>query len=383
MDYFGTLIRYDELALKGKNRILFERQLISNIRAKSSPALKVERLWGRILLKDVSDVKLDHIFGIASYSPVVKVNADISGIQKGALELFQMSLEKNNDIPKDFCVRCRRVDKTFSPNSIETAKIIAAMIQHHFPMVRVNLETPSIELGVEIRKEGAFLYMDKHRGLRGLPLGSSSKVLALLSGGIDSPVAAWLMMQRGAPVDFVHFYAYPYVGIQSKEKVIDLAKHLCQYQNDSNLFVVSVTEIQEEIQSKCYEKFRTVLLRRFMQRIATEVAFRCNAKALVTGESLGQVASQTIENIEAIQSVTTALIFRPLIGFNKQKTIDLAKEIETYEISIRPFDDCCTLFQPKAPATKAKIPHLVREEEKLAVTELVEKALKTIEKISV
>lgn len=380
MEYFGTLIRYDELALKGKNRILFERQLISNIRSKSSSDLKVERLWGRILLEG-RPVRLDQVFGIASYSPVMKVKADLSQIQETALKLLRDYLHLKKEKIPSFRINVRRVDKDFSPNSLEIQKIIGGHILAHFPDLKVDLRQPSIEIGVEIRREGAFLYLERTPGLRGLPVGSSAKVLSLLSGGIDSPVASWLMMQRGAPVDFIHFYAYPYVGIQSKEKVIDLARHLRQYQNGSVLFVVSVTEIQEEIQKKCNERFRTILLRRFMHRIAAEAAIRCKAKALVTGESLGQVASQTIENIEAIQSVTPALILRPLIGFNKQKTIDLAKEIGTYDISIRPFDDCCALFQPKAPATKAKIALILREEEKLPVSLLAGEALKTMETI--
>lgn len=386
MDYFGTLIRYDELALKGKNRILFERQLISNIRSKSSLDLKVERLWGRILLEGrppqgIPSVRLDQVFGISSYSPVMKVKSDLSQIQETALKLLKEYLYSKKENVPTFRIDVRRVDKDFSPNSLEIQKIIAGDILAHFPALKVDLRTPAIEIGVEIRREGAFLYLERTPGLRGLPVGSSAKVLSLLSGGIDSPVASWLMMQRGAPVDFIHFYAYPYVGIQSKEKVIDLARHLRQYQNGSMLFVVSVTEIQEEIQKKCNERFRTILLRRFMHRIAASAAIQCRAKALVTGESVGQVASQTIENIEAIQSATPALILRPLIGFNKQKTIDLAKEIGTYDISIRPFDDCCALFQPKSPATKAKIALVLREEEKLPVSLLAGEALKTMETI--
>ncbi len=395
MDYFGTLIRYDELALKGRNRILFERQLISNIRSKSSSDLKVERLWGRILLEErppqgrpSQAVRLDQVFGISSYSPVMKVRADLSQIQETALKLLKDYLhskkEKGSGFRFTFRIDVRRVDKDFSPNSLEIQKIIAGHILSHFPELKVDLRTPAIEIGVEIRKEGAFLYLERSPGLRGLPVGSSAKMLSLLSGGIDSPVASWLMMQRGAPVDFVHFYAYPYVGIQSKEKVIDLAKHLGQYQNRSDLFVVSVTEIQEEIQKNCKDRFRTILLRRFMHRIAAQIATQCGAKALITGESLGQVASQTLENIEAIQNATSTgagtLILRPLIGLSKQKTIDLAKEIGTYNISIRPFDDCCALFQPNAPATKAKMALILREEEKLSSL-LVEKALKTMETI--
>jgi thiamine biosynthesis protein ThiI len=384
MDYFGTLIRYDELALKGRNRILFERQLISNIRAKSSSNLKVERLWGRILLE--GEARLDQVFGISSYSPVMKVNADLSEIQETALKLLKDYLHSKKEKCPSFRIDVRRVDKDFSPNSLEIQKIIAGHILSHFPELKVDLRTPAIEIGVEIRREGApparaFLYVERNPGLRGLPVGSSAKTLALLSGGIDSPVASWLMMQRGAPVDFIHFYAYPYVGIQSKEKVIDLARHLGQYQNRSDLFVVSVTEIQEEIQKNCKDRFRTILLRRFMHRIAAKIAAQCGAKALITGESLGQVASQTLENIEAIQQATSTLILRPLIGFGKQKTIDLAKEIGTYDISIRPFDDCCALFQPKAPATKAKMALILREEEKLPVSLLVEKALETVETI--
>lgn len=392
------LIRYDELALKGKNRIFFERELISNIKLKLEKYdPKVQRLWGRIWLTlsqegDAREI-LRNIFGISSFSPVEICESNLEVIKDKAYPLFLNSTARvapKSGVPVSeppassnsnisFRVTTNRVDKRFSLTSQQMNIEMANFLLPHAPSIRVDLDHPDVELGIEIREEQTFLYIAKEKGLSGLPVGISGKVLTLLSGGIDSPVAAWQMMKRGCSVDFIHFYSYPYVGEQSKEKVLDLVKQLSKYQNKSKLFLVPFTEIQEEIQKTTEEKYRTLLYRRYMQRIATEVSKKNHYLALITGESLGQVASQTLENLDSVSQVTNILILRPLISNNKQETIEISKKIGTYEISIRPFDDCCTVFQSDHPATRSKVESLLFEEQKLSLDHLIKEAIEKIE----
>lgn len=381
MKVCGYLIRYDELGLKGKNRFFFEKKLISNIKEKlKETPVTIDHLWGRIVVRceESSEVRgrLLKIFGISSLSPIVEAPSDLSAIQEEALALVP-------NRSSTFRVTTRRVDKKFPLTSQAVNIEIANFLLPQRPLLKIDLDHPELELGIEIREEKTFLFLEKEGGLSGLPVGTSGKVLALLSGGIDSPVAAWMMMKRGCPVEFIHFYSYPYTGEQSKEKVLDLVRRLSQYQNKSFLHVVSFGKIQEAIQQHGHERYRTLLYRRMMQAIATEVAYRRRVLALVTGESIGQVASQTVENISAVETATDILIMRPLIGFNKKETIDLAQKIGTYEISIRPFEDCCTLFQPQAPATKARLLDLLREEEKVPYKEFVQGAVSSIETLSI
>ena len=386
MKVCGYLIRYDELGLKGKNRFFFEKKLISNIKEKlkevSTPKFEytIDHLWGRLLVRceESSEVRsrLLKIFGISSLSPIVEVPSDLSTIQEKALALVPHR-------SSTFRVTTRRVDKKFPLTSRAVNIEVANFLLPERPLLKIDLDDPELELGIEIRQEKTFLFLEKESGLGGLPVGTSGKVLTLLSGGIDSPVAAWMMMKRGCPVEFIHFYSYPYTGEQSKEKVLDLVRHLSGYQNKSFLHVIPFGKLQEEIQKHCHERYRTLLYRRMMQAIATEVAYRRRALALVSGESIGQVASQTVENISAITAATDICILRPLIGFNKKETIDLARKIGTYEISIRPFEDCCTLFQPQSPATKARLLDLLQEEEKVPYKELIQGAINHNETLSI
>ncbi len=377
----GYLIRYDELALKGKNRFLFEKKLRNNIKEKlQGMSINIEYLWGRLVvrLEENSEVqsRLLKIFGISSVSPIREVPSELSSIQKEALALVP-------NRSATFRVTSRRVDKKFPLTSQAVNIEVANFVLPEKPLLTVALNHPELELGIEIREEKTFLFLEKEQGLGGLPVGTSGKVLTLLSGGIDSPVAAWMMMKRGCPVEYIHFYSYPYTGEQSREKVLDLVRELSCYQAKSFLHIIPFGEIQEVLQKHCQERYRTLLYRRFMQRIATEVAHRRRALALVTGESIGQVASQTVENISAVSTATDILILRPLIGFNKNETIKLSQKIGTYEISIRPFEDCCTLFQPQSPATKARLLDLLQEEEKVPYKELVQGALSHGETLSI
>lgn len=384
MQFWGYLIRYDELALKGKNRHLFEEQLVSNIRHRLfSFSPEIQRLWGRIILKSERhaeiEVSLKQVMGISSFSPIICVEPNLEKMKEMALYVVLETLEDRRDRNISFRVSTNRVDKRFFPHSPQLNREIAEYILDKIPTLCVDLDDADLEVGIEIWHEITFIFSEKISGFGGLPVGSGPRVLTLLSGGIDSPVAAWEMMKRGCSIDFIHFFSYPYTGHQSKEKVVDLIKRLMNYQRSASIYFVSFSRIQEEIQKKCHERFRTVLYRRVMQRISTEVAIRTEVKALVTGESLGQVASQTLENISVIQKASDVMVLRPLITFNKQETIDVAKKIETYDISIRPYEDCCSLFQPKEPATKSRLRDVIHEEDKISISGLVEEALSTME----
>ncbi len=387
MQFSGYLIRYNELALKGNNRSVFEKQLVSNIKQKLD--MSIERLWGRIILRcerspQVESV-LTKVFGLSSISPAWAVSSNLEEIKNGAFQLMLNTLEKRKGKGQEpvvtFRMSTNRVDKRFFPTSPQMNRTIADFILKQFPVLKVNLTSPEIDLGIEIRDSQTFLFSERLEGFGGLPVGSAPRVLTLLSGGIDSPVSAWCIMKRGAPTDFIHFFSYPYTSLQSKEKVTDLVKVLSQYQNHSTLWIVPFTEIQEEIQKRCRESLKTLLYRRLMMKIATCVVKESKLFALVTGENLGQVASQTLENISNTNDATDRLVLRPLIAFDKQETIGLAKRIGTYDISIRPYDDCCTLFGVKNPATHALLDHLLSEEQKIPIDSLIKKATSKMERM--
>ncbi|MBI4041003.1 MAG: tRNA 4-thiouridine(8) synthase ThiI [Deltaproteobacteria bacterium] len=380
MNPFGYLIRYGEIALKGKNRLQFEHRLMANIKKiVADPSREVYRTWGRMYVQGVHDdkteEKLRNVFGIASFSRIFVTGKD--HFQEDALKLLRGSVLKNPAI-RSFCVQTKRSDKTFPMISPEINRKVAEFILSHHPELKVHLTYPDLEIGIEVRSEGTYLFTEKIQGRGGLPSGVSGKVLCLLSGGIDSPVAAYLMMKRGSLCDFVHFQSYPYTSLQSQEKVKQLFQKLAAFESNATLYLVPFSHIQEEIKEKCSERFRTLLYRRMMQRIATELARRSHALALVTGESLGQVASQTMENVASIGAVTSIPVLRPLIGFDKEETISWSKKIGTYELSIQPFPDCCALFQPKSPATKSSAQVLEAEEQKFNWEYFLEDALRRI-----
>ena len=369
------IVRYSEIALKGKNRIFFERMLIDNIQRKIRTK-SIKRPRGRILVELLPDVDIsgfDKIFGIASYSVAEEINLDIEVIKENALKLA-----KGVDSSKTFKVDTKRLDKSYPLKSPEISSIVGEVIHEELGL-KVDLKNPEVVIGVEIINGSAYIYRDTIQGLGGLPVGVSGKVLSLLSGGIDSPVSSLLMMKRGCVVDFIHFHNYPYVKKQSIDKVKELYDIVSKYEYKSRLFLIPFTDVQKQIVSKCAPKLRVLLYRRMMLKISERVAKEHNIKALITGENLAQVSSQTLSNMFCVQDCTDLLMLRPLVGMDKFEIINLAKKYGTYEKSIEPHDDCCTFFVPKHPETNAKLDFILEEESKIDVEELINMCLNNLE----
>jgi thiamine biosynthesis protein ThiI len=380
-EYF--VVHYAEIAIKGKNRPIFERTLIENI-VKAIKGLKadgVKRRYGRIIvnLKEDSiieeiETRLKEVPGISSFSPAYKTTHDIEKIKETSLKLL------NEVDSKSFYIKVKRSFKQFPLKSPELARLLGA----HLAVVKgkiVDFVTPETTLFLEVIENGTFIYNKKIKGIGGLPVGVSGKVMVLLSGGIDSPVAAFLTLKRGCKNIYIHFHSEPYTKESSRKKVEELAKYVSKFQNETKIYMVPLIDIQKEIMLKTEKKYRIILYRRFMFRLAEAFARKSKAKALVTGENLGQVASQTIENIHAIHSTINMPVIQPLITFDKQEIINLAEEIGTFETSIIPHDDCCSLFTPKHPATKAELKKVIEEEEKLDVENLIRETIKKTEKV--
>ena len=374
------LIRYGELSLKGRNRKIFEDLLVTNMRSRLAdlPHGPITKTFGRIYLETRDNweklaKRLQGVFGIVSVSPVLKRGLSLEAIQEGASLLLQDTHERG----QTFKVETRRPNKSFPLTSPEVSNTLGGHILKKFPHLTVDVHNPDFVLNVEIRKEGAFLYSRIIPCLGGLPAGSSGKGLLLLSGGIDSPVAGFLAMKRGVRIEGLHFYSYPFTSERSKEKVVELAALLAPYNfgGSFKLWIAYFTEIQKALQRGSFPTLSITLMRRFMLRIAARLAERENALALITGDSLGQVASQTMESIHVINAVTAQPIYRPLIGLDKQEIINLAVKIGTYETSILPYEDCCTVFVPKNPATRPRLDQVLAAEAELDVDGLVEEAL--------
>lgn len=372
------LVRYGELSLKGRNRKTFEDLLLTNMRSRLAdlPHGRITKTFGRIYLETKGNwaalaQRLQGVFGIVSVSPVLKRELDLDQIKEGAALVIQ-------DTPgQTFKVEARRPNKAFPLTSPELCNALGGHLLKNFPHLKVDVHNPDFVLNVEIRQEGAFLYSQVIPCLGGLPAGSSGKGLLLLSGGIDSPVAGFLSMKRGVTIEGLHFYSYPFTSERSKAKVVDLATRLAAYnaKGSFKLWIAYFTEIQKALQKTSYPTLSITLMRRFMLRIATQLAEREQALALITGDSLGQVASQTMESIHVINAVTTTPVFRPLIGMDKQEIIDVAYKIGTYETSIQPYDDCCTVFVPKNPATRPRLDQVLEAERELDVEGLVSEAI--------
>jgi len=383
MNYDVILIRYGELALKGKNRDLFEEALVRNVKSilRSFPEIKVRRNYGRMYVElngedaDAVMERLQRVFGISSFSPTVQVEQDEEVIKQRALELIQQIKPE----PKTFRVETRRADKRFPKTSMEMSRSVGTHILRNMPAIKVDVHQPEAVVNVEIRAEGTYISSQTIPGPGGLPVGASGKVLLLLSGGIDSPVAGWMMMKRGVTLEAIHFHSYPFTSERSLEKVRDLAHKLTRWGGTIRLHVVPFTEIQTAIRQKCPEDYLITIMRRFMMRISQQIAEKTGALALATGESLGQVASQTLESMNTINQVVSIPILRPLIGMDKTEITEISRRIDTYELSILPFEDCCTIFTPKNPVTRPK-PHVAaRFEEKLDVDALVADAVNRTE----
>ncbi|OWZ84939.1 tRNA uracil 4-sulfurtransferase ThiI [Natranaerobius trueperi] len=384
--YNYLLVRYGEIGLKGKNRSQFENLLIRNMEEtlKNIDTKKIEKSQGRLFvplngkedqLKEVSD-RITKVFGIVSVSPAMKVKSDLEIIRETALQVVKNALK---DRTVTFKVDCRRADKTFPKNSMELSKELGAHILKNVNGLKVDVKKPELTLFVEVREGGTFVFCEKLEGPGGLPVSSTGKGISLLSGGIDSPVASWLAMKRGIEVVGLHFHSYPFTSERSLKKVEELAQVVSNYGGRMKLYVNHFTEIQKAIQEKCEESMRITVMRRFMFRIANKMAEKEGALTLITGENVGQVASQTLESMYVVSQGVNLPILRPLAGMDKKEIMKLAEQIGTYDISIRPYDDCCTLFLPKNPKTRPRLLHTEREESKLPVDELIEESIQKTE----
>ena len=377
-----AIVKTHELALKGKNRPWFMRKLTDNLRTATKGA-GVERVWqGQLMvgltLEDEDcwpEVKsrLKDVFGVAKFYKAYDLPQDLDGLKVRLPELLEgRSFET-------FRITTNRADKRFPLNSEEVNRDLGAFVKD-LTGAQVKLKGADLSIYLDIQTKGFLVYFDEVKAHGGLPVGVSGKVAVMLSGGIDSPVAAWQMMKRGCQAMFVHFHSYPLVDRTSMEKAVDLVEHLTRHQYQSNLFLAPLGEIQKQIILSCPPSYRVVLYRRFMVRITEVLARRNRAKAIITGESCGQVASQTLENIAVVDQCAGMPILRPLIGHNKEEIVNMAQDIGTFSTSILPDQDCCTLFVPKHPETRASLDTVLRLEESLAVDELVQDAVNNTER---
>jgi len=376
------IVRYGEIALKKGNRPFFEKLLIKNIKASLYPvkdSYKLESHWGRILIYPFNNKGkiiscLLKCFGIVGISDAVECSLEREEIEKTLIELAK-GLPIHSQCR--FKIETKRKNKLFPLDTYKVNCWLGDLILQNFPNFKVDVHNPEVIFSVDICEKSCFLYHKTYKALGGLPLGSGGKALALISGGIDSPVATWLMMKRGVEVEVVYFHTPPFTGERALNKVRKLVERLSFYSpRGIKLWIVNFTPIQEVIHQNVQEKFLTLIMRRTMIKIAEALARKNNQKALITGENLGQVASQTLEAISVIEEASSYPIFRPLIGFDKTEIISLAREIETYSISILPYQDCCSLFVPKHPETCPKLKEILEIEKPLSLSPLIDKAVK-------
>lgn len=384
------LVKYGEIILKGLNRSKFENMLLRNIRC-AVASIDGIRVWVKqaVIYVDVpeqeklDDVieRLTKIFGIVSVTRAGVIEKDLEIIKKSAYEYCRDALGEG----VTFKVEAKRSDKRFPYNSIEIGQHVGGYLHDHCVGSIVDVHHPDITVRVEVREENAYVYCQEKRisGQGGMPIGSGGKATLLLSGGIDSPVAGHMIAKRGVEINAVNFFSFPYTSERAKEKVIELASVLAQYTSKINLYVVPFTEIQLQIRSNCREDQMTLLMRRFMMRIAERIARETGTRALITGESVGQVASQTLSALHVTNSVVDMPVLRPLIGMDKAEIIERANQIGTFETSILPYEDCCTVFTPKHPETNPRLEMIEKSESHLNVDELIEEAMKGVEMIEV
>ncbi|HHT46667.1 MAG TPA: tRNA 4-thiouridine(8) synthase ThiI [Firmicutes bacterium] len=377
------LVRYGEIALKGKNRPFFEKKLLQNIRYSLKGLEPFEVLFqrGRYFVKistenlSSAQRRLQRVFGIVSISTVTQSNLDLDEICRNALE----TVKEIYNPGMTFKVNTRRANKKFPYTSPEVSSAVGAYLLKSNLNLKVDVHHPDTIIYIDIRGKKAYLYSRVIQGLGGLPVGVAGRGLLLLSGGIDSPVAGWLALKRGVEIETLHFHSPPFTGEGAVNKVRDLCRTLSSYGGKITLHLAPFTEIQKELRLNCPETMVITLMRRAMFRIAERLAIKKNIPVLFTGESLGQVASQTLENIVAINAVTNIPVLRPLIGFDKEEIINIARKINSYSISIRPFEDCCTLFVPRHPVTRPQLKELEKAEESIPLEELIDRCLENIE----
>ncbi len=375
------LLRLGELTLKGRNRNQFENRMMNQIRRelRAFPNIKLEKTYGRFFIKlndEPYEKVIEHlkrIFGLHSFSPVIKTDLVLEDIQKVALTVMQQL----DPQPKTFKVAAKRAYKGFPHNSQELLRLVGGYVLPRMPELKVDVHHPEAQLFVEVREEGAYIFSEMIPGLGGFPEGSNGYAMLMLSGGIDSPVAGWLSMKRGLRVDAVHFHSYPFTSERAQQKVIDLTRKLAAYTKEIHLHMVPFTEIQTRLRQEGRDNLLITYMRRAMFRITEMMAEEKGAKAIITGESLGQVASQTLSSLHAIESVVSIPILRPLITMDKNEIIRIAEKIDTFDISILPYEDCCTIFVPKSPTTNPSVTVLKYGEENMDwLQEEMEKAVR-------
>ena len=383
-----VFVRYGELSLKGGNRAFFERTLKNNLRAALADfgEVKVHGIRGRLLVSAQASgariaEKCSRVFGVTSVSPAVPALLDVDAITEVARQCAAETIA-NQFMGKEqvrFRTKVNRAEKRFPLMSRDFEIHLADAIMPEHPQLKVDLSNPELTLEVDVRSEGAWVFSSRLPGPGGLPVGTMGRAFCLLSGGIDSPVAAWMAMKRGMRVEFVSFYSFPHVGPQSRAKIITLAEKLAGWQPTTVLHMVPFAEYQEAVRDECPPAYRTVLYRRAMQRISTRIAWRRKGKVLITGESVGQVASQTLENMTVIEEASGLPVLRPLVTFDKTETIQWARAIGTYELSNLPAPDCCTVFQPERPVIYGRIEEAHEAEAFLDVDALTLNALRNTE----
>ena len=376
------LVRFGEIHLKGLNRPYFEHRLVREMKRRlyDEPQAAVEKGDGRYYIRGVQNLdavmeRIRKVFGVHSLSPAIAVEKDISAIRDQAVEMMR------DKRPTTFKVKARRADKRFPMTSPEICEEVGGYILENLPGWKVDVHHPEVTLEVEVREQ-AFLHCETLPAAGGMPVGTIGRAFLLLSGGIDSPVAGYMVAKRGVAIEAVHFFSYPYTGEPAKEKVLTLAKLLSEYAGPVRVHVVPFTKIQQEIYQKCPEGELTVIMRRFMMRIAQGLAQRGKGGALVTGESIGQVASQTMEALAATDAVVDMPVFRPVIGMDKQEIMEIAMKIGTYETSILPYEDCCTVFTPRHPVTRPKLERIEASEKVLDIGALVQEAIDGTEEVT-
>lgn len=384
--YDVILVRYGEISLKGKNRNFFVHTLVQRIRENISHLAprRVETRYGRLYVPvvdgDYNELldALQKVFGIVSLSPALRVEPSEEKIKEGCLKIVEKVVDKESI--KTFKIETRRADKRFPIKSMDMNNILGGTVLKAYPEhMKVDIHKPQVEVGVEIRTEDVFIYCERINGFGGLPIGVTGKGLCLLSGGIDSPVAFWLAAKRGILVEGLHFHSYPFTSQRAKQKVDDLCVKLAKYCGKVKLHTVHFTDIQKQIKMKCPEDMVITIMRRFMFRIAESYAKKRNALVLITGENVAQVASQTLESMNVINEVVDIPVIRPLITMDKTEIIEKSKVIDTFETSILPYEDCCTVFVPKHPKTKPTLKQCIEAEKELDIDKLVNEAVETIQ----
>ena len=383
---YGILLKLGEIVLKGLNRRSFEQKLTANVRRRLAPIgkFRVYCLQSIIYVEgedgadmDTAFEALKKVFGVISLTRAAACEKDKDAIAKLAIEYLREDMLR----AKSFKVETRRSDKAFPMTSIELSQYVGNALSDAYEDIEVDVHDPELVVHIEVRDLAAYVHAMPVHGAGGLPVGCSGTAVTLLSGGIDSPVSTYMIAKRGVHLIPVHFFSFPYTSQQAKDKVIELGRLLTEYCGKMTMEVVPFTHIQEEIRDKCPEEYFTLIMRRFMMRIAEQIAQRSNAKAIVTGENLGQVASQTMEAMASTQAVMTLPILQPLIGMDKEEIVERARQIGTFETSILPYEDCCTVFTPRHPRTRPKISEVERAESKLDIDALVAEALEGIERI--